>query len=248
MPGFKRHPVGGVNCFVGSLDSAASAIVERAFSGGGGYAVLANTHVLTTAQRSLPLLAALEAAWMVFPDGAPVAWLQRRTGADGAFRIAGPDLMPAVLARGRKVGLRHFLFGSTPIVLRLLETRLKQEVSGVEIVGSCAPEPGEEHSPEVLAKIRSARPHVVWVALGAPRQELWMHRHVRALEPAVALGVGAAFDFHAGTKTRAPRWLQNAGLEWLHRLGSEPLRLGPRYLRTNTEFIFLARRVLSGKR
>jgi N-acetylglucosaminyldiphosphoundecaprenol N-acetyl-beta-D-mannosaminyltransferase len=238
----------GVDCFVGDLDTAASAVVDRAVSGQGGYAVLCNTHVLTGAQRSVPLREALEAAWMVFPDGAPVAWLQRRTGADGARRIGGPDLMPAVLARGRMAGLRHFLFGSTPAVLASLEARLDQAVPEAEIVGARAPEPGAEHSREALTSIRLARPDIIWVALGAPRQELWMHRHALEFEPAIALGVGAAFDFWAGTKSRASKWVQDAGLEWLHRLVSEPLRLGPRYLKTNSAFLLLAGRELSGWR
>jgi N-acetylglucosaminyldiphosphoundecaprenol N-acetyl-beta-D-mannosaminyltransferase len=248
VPASARHSVLGVDCFVGDLDTAASAVVDRAGSGQGGYAVLCNTHVLTQSQHSAAVRQALEEAWLVFADGAPVAWLQRRTGADGARRIAGPDLMPVVLAKGREVGMRHFLFGSTPAVLGLLESRLEQAFSGVEIVGARAPEPGAEHLPEALASIRSARPDVVWVALGAPRQELWMHRHADELQPSIALGVGAAFDFHGGTKPRAPKWLQNAGLEWLHRLFSEPARLAPRYVRANTEFMLLAGRELFARR
>ena len=126
--------------------------------------------------------------------------------------------MPAVIERGRRAGLRHFLFGSTPDVLNLLESRLRTLIPEVEIVGAYAPAIGEEHSPQAIASIRSTRPDIIWIALGAPRQEMWMHRHVSDLEPALVLGVGAAFDFLAGTKSRAPRLLRNTGFEWLHRL------------------------------
>jgi N-acetylglucosaminyldiphosphoundecaprenol N-acetyl-beta-D-mannosaminyltransferase len=242
------HRVLGIECFVGDLNAAASAVVDRATSRQGGYAVLCNSHVLSEAQRSSMLRQALERAWIVLPDGAPVAWLQRRTGASGARRIGGPDLMPAVIAQGRTAGVRHFFFGSTPAVLSALELRLQELVPGAAIVGAYAPEPGAEHSSESLAAVVRAQPDIVWVALGAPRQELWMRRHAHELEPAVALGVGAAFDFHAGTKQRAPRWVQRVGLEWLHRFASEPRRLGPRYLKTNTAFMCLALQELHGQR
>ena len=239
------HPQGsfGFNCFVGDLDSAAAAIVNRGSRQEGGYVVCCNVHVLTTSQRMQSLRRALEEAWLVVPDGAPVAWLQRRTGAKHARRVAGPDLMLAVLAGGRTVGLRHFLFGSTPAVLDALKEELEQKVPGVQIVGAYSPRHQEEDSPDALSSIGCAQPDVVWVALGAPRQELWLHRHAGEID-AVGLGVGAAFDFHAGAKPRAPKWAQRSGFEWLHRLVFEPSRLGPRYLQTNPSFFLLAGREL----
>ena len=148
--------------------------------------------------------------------------------------------MPAVLGEGRRAGLRHFLFGSTPDVLQALEAGLTERFSGVEIVGTYAPDPGKEDDRACFERIRAADPHVVWVALGAPKQEMWMHRNSGLLAPSLALGVGAAFDFLAGSKPRAPRWMQQAGLEWLHRLSSEPQRLGWRYLNTNVRFLVLS--------
>lgn len=233
----------GVDYFVGDLPSAAATIVRRGLAGDGGYVVCCNVHVLTSSQRIAPVRRALEAAWLVLPDGAPVAWLQRRAGAETARRIAGPDLMLAVLAGGRSVGLKHFLFGSTTTVLESLTRQLDKLVPGVQIVGRYSPGPGAEDSREALSSIRSAEPHIVWVALGAPRQELWMRRHADEFE-GLAVGVGAAFDFLAGTKRRAPTWIQESGLEWLHRLVSEPRRLGPRYLQTNPSFVLLTGREL----
>jgi N-acetylglucosaminyldiphosphoundecaprenol N-acetyl-beta-D-mannosaminyltransferase len=232
------------NCFAGDLESAASAVVARARAGGGGYACLANVHVIVSAQREPELRSALDASWMNLPDGAPVAWLQRRNGNAVARRVAGPDLMTTVIERGMDFGLRHFLFGSTPSVLCELETRLRERFPRVSLVGTWAPPKGDEHSAESLERIRRAQPDVLWVALGAPKQELWMARHAAEICPAIAIGVGAAFDFHAGVKRRAPTWMQRIGLEWLHRLTTEPRRLGWRYLSTNSVFVVTALREL----
>jgi len=231
-----RSQVLGVNCFVGDLATATEAVIARASSRRGGYACLANVHVLVTAERNPAVRRALDSAWAVFPDGAPVAWAQRR-GGGSASRVAGPDLMASVLDRGRDTGLRHFLLGSTEQVLASLEASIGRRYSGAEIVGSLAPPPMTENSVEVLTRISAAEPDIVWVALGAPKQELWAARHTPTLAPALVLGVGAAFDFLSGTKRRAPRWMQENGLEWLHRLASEPRRLSWRYVSTNTLFL-----------
>lgn len=223
-------------CFSGELGDAVDAVVRRGLSGDGGYACLANVHVAVTTERDEQVRHALASAWRVFPDGTPIAWLRRRGGASCARRIPGPDLFAATLDRGRAVGLRHYLFGSTPSVLAALEQRIRERFPGIEIAGAQAPPPGAERSAARLEALRGAEPHVVWVALGAPKQELWMADHASALAPALLVGVGAAFDFHAGMKARAPRWMQDVGLEWLHRLATEPRRLAWRYLSTNTQF------------
>lgn len=239
-----RSRVLEINCFVGDIDRAAQAVIERAVSGKGGYACLANAHVMVTARRDRGVRRALEGAWAVFPDGAPIAWLQRRTGAAAARRVAGPDLMLAVLDRGRQAGLRHFLFGSTPAVLKRLESHLVERYPGIEIAGRHAPDPGAEDADEALVRIRAAAADVVWIALGAPKQELWAQRHESILGPSLLAPVGAAFDFNGGAKPRAPRWMQRTGLEWFHRLAIEPRRLGWRYLSTNSAFAVAALREL----
>jgi N-acetylglucosaminyldiphosphoundecaprenol N-acetyl-beta-D-mannosaminyltransferase len=189
---------------------------------------------------------ALASAALVMPDGAPVAWLMRRTGRADAQRVAGPDLMWAVIREGRSLGLRHALFGSTPSVVGRLTERLAEDVPGALVVSSQAPDPGSEYDEEALSELRAAAPDVVWVALGAPKQEKWMRFAASRLPTSTLIGVGAAFDFHAGTKRRAPRWMQRVGLEWAFRLGSEPRRLAWRYLRTNSKFLVYAGRSLSG--
>jgi N-acetylglucosaminyldiphosphoundecaprenol N-acetyl-beta-D-mannosaminyltransferase len=237
----------GVGCFVGTPEDAADRVVQRALSKHGGYAVLCNVHVLMTAQERPDVRRALDGAWLVLPDGAPVAWLQRRLGEGGAARVGGPDLMPLVLDRGREVGLRHVLLGSTQPTLDLLEKRIRMRLPGVEIAGSVAPPFTDSAvwTAGVVEKVATCEPHIVWLALGAPRQELWMREHAGALSPALVLGVGAAFDFHAGTTRRAPAWMRRSGLEWLHRLGSEPRRLAGRYVTTNAAFVVRSARTLA---
>jgi N-acetylglucosaminyldiphosphoundecaprenol N-acetyl-beta-D-mannosaminyltransferase len=241
-PALASCSVLGVECFAGEPETAAKAVLDRALHGSGGYCCFCNVHVLALAQRHESIRRALEDAWIVFPDGAPLAWLERRFGV-AAQRVPGPDLMPTVFGLGLPAGLRHFLFGSTPQVLGVLQERIHTAYPGTRIVGALSPpfeaSGGHRRWPPI-DEISSARPHVVWCALGAPKQELWMHRHADELSPALVLGVGAAFDFVAGTKHRAPVWMQRRSLEWLHRLASEPRRLGGRYIRTNSEFVFRA--------
>ena len=206
---------------------------------GGGYACLCNVHVLESAHRDPALMAVLRGATLVFPDGAPIAWVQRRAAGRHAERVGGPDLMDRVLQDGVPLGLRHALYGSSEGTLSRLVSSLEARHPGLRIVAAIAPpfDRGLGVRPEDLDALTAARPDVVWVALGAPRQELWAASHADALAPALLVGVGAAFDFLAGTKPRAPRWMRRTGTEWLHRLATEPRRLGGRYVRTNTRFV-----------
>jgi N-acetylglucosaminyldiphosphoundecaprenol N-acetyl-beta-D-mannosaminyltransferase len=226
------------SCFVGDLAAATDQVVEHASAGRGGFMCLCNVHVLTTALHDTRLREALGRAQIRFPDGAPVAWLLRRLTAPSARRIGGPDLFVHVVDRGREAELRHFLVGSTERDLDRLSSVLLARYPGAEIVGTHAPPYAPE--PEVepaVEKIRAAQAQLVWVGLGAPKQELWSARAAPLVPDATLVGVGAAFDFLAGTKRRAPRWMQRMGLEWLFRLASEPRRLASRYLRSNSEFM-----------
>ncbi len=226
------------SCFVGDLDVAADRLVRHSAEGRGGYVCLCNVHVVTTALRDVSLRAALSDAEIRFPDGEPVAWLVRRLGSPQARRIGGPDLLALVAERGRGIGLRHFFAGSTEPHLERLVGVLDAQYPGLDIVGQHSPpHAAEPEAGEAIAKIRASRAQVVWVGLGAPKQELWMSRAAPSLPGVTLVGVGAAFDFIGGSKRRAPVWMQRAGLEWLFRLGSEPRRLTSRYIRSNSEFV-----------
>jgi N-acetylglucosaminyldiphosphoundecaprenol N-acetyl-beta-D-mannosaminyltransferase len=240
LPGNLRETVFGVQCFRGTFDTAAELVIGAAAGERGGYACLCNVHVLETAQRDERVLSALAGARFVFPDGAPVAWVQRVAGAGPAERVGGPDLMERVLRDGRPVGLRHAFYGSTESVLDRLRAIVEQRYPGVQIVSAIAPPFGPRSEEDILRDLdalRAAQPDVAWIALGAPRQELWSAQYASLLEPALLVCVGAAFEFLAGTKPRAPRWMRRSGLEWFHRLATEPQRLGGRYLTTNARFL-----------
>jgi N-acetylglucosaminyldiphosphoundecaprenol N-acetyl-beta-D-mannosaminyltransferase len=227
-------------CYAGTVDGAAALVIERARAKQGGYVCLCNVHVMSLARADEGFRKVLRDAWLRLPDGAPVAWLQRRLGSPVAERVGGPDLMARVVELGLGSGMRHFFLGSTPAVLSDLERRLRAAAPGLRVAGRLSP-PFEPLTPATQGAIErvlaSAAPDVVWVGLGAPKQENWMQALASATPTAVLVGVGAAFDFHAGTKRRAPSWMRRWGLEWLHRLVTEPRRLTGRYVRSNTAFL-----------
>ncbi len=236
----RTNTVLGVEYFVGDVPAATEVVLRRVESGLGGYSCLCGVHGIVTAQHSDAMMGALDDAWLNFPDGAPVAWLMRRCGARNARRVAGPDLMPRVIEAGQEYGIRHFLFGSSPDVLERLERRLLARFPQAIIAGSISPpfRPlTDAENAQVAEQIVAARADLVWVGLGLPKQDDWLRRSSDLFAPAVGLGVGAAFDFLAGAKPRAPEWMQAAGLEWMHRLLNEPRRLAGRYATTNTEFV-----------
>ena len=170
-------------------------------------------------------------AGLVTTDGMPLVWLCKLKGRV-AERVYGPDLMLALCAHSLARGYRHFLYGASPEVLEALQARLAERFPGLRIVGAYSPPfraLTADEDAEIARRITSAEPDIVWVGLSTPKQERWMSAHVERLG-AVLIGVGAAFDFHAGTKRQAPRWMRRSGLEWLFRLASEPRRLSRRYM------------------
>ncbi len=203
---------------------------------------LCNVHVAVTASRDPALAAALRAGDLVLPDGAPVAWMQRRQGASGQSRIDGPNLMSRLLSAAERDALPVYLLGGSPAALASLEKELANRFPKLQIAGSCSPpyrEPSPEENQRMVAAVNDSGAGLVFVGLGCPKQELWIARHTAAVQ-AVMLGVGAAFDFHAKLKPRAPEWMQRRGLEWVHRLCSEPRRLWKRYVFTNSVFVVRA--------
>jgi N-acetylglucosaminyldiphosphoundecaprenol N-acetyl-beta-D-mannosaminyltransferase len=198
-----------------------------------------NVHSLVTARSNTVLWAALSAGDVLTPDGWPVAWLLRCAGFKGQQRISGPDLMPKPFAAGEKAGLSVFFYGEQPSTLSSLRGALARDFPSLSIAGMFSPpfrEPTFAEDCQIVNAINASRAHIVFVALGCPKQEKWIAAHKGRVN-APMLGVGAAFAFFAGVKPRGPAWMQKLGLEWLYRLTSEPRRLAPRYLVTNAIFI-----------
>jgi len=202
------------------------------------YVTLCNVHVVVSASRDAAYREVINASDMAVPDGAPVAWMLRRQGFAGQPRISGPDLMWALCARAEAEGLAVYFYGSTEETLVLLDQRLRAGFPALKVTMESPPFRAmtPEEDAAAVARINASGAGIVFVGLGCPKQERWMAEH-RGRVNAVMIGVGAAFDFHAGTVQRAPAWMRNNGLEWLHRLFSEPRRLWRRYLVTNTLFI-----------
>ncbi|WP_019500204.1 WecB/TagA/CpsF family glycosyltransferase [Pseudanabaena sp. PCC 6802] len=214
------------------------------------YIVAANVHVVMTAYWDRAYQSILDRAALVTPDGMPLVWGLRLLGQSQQQRVYGPDLMLAWCDRAADLGLPIYLYGGSDRALALLETKLKQQFPKIAIAGSYAPpyidlRDLDMTSPDLptwlesdINCIRDSGAAVVFVGLGCPKQEYWMAK-VQSHLNSVAIGVGAAFDFHSGQVSQAPRWMMKIGLEWLYRFSQEPGRLWRRYLINNPVFIIL---------
>lgn len=199
-----------------------------------------NVHAVITARKNRELQDAINSADMVNPDGKPVAWLVGVLSDRQQEKVSGPDFMIELCERLGKNGLSCYLYGSTQNTLEKLEASLNQRYENLRIVGKYSPPfrrltMAEEE--KIIFNMNSSGANVVFVGLGCPKQEIWISNNREKIE-AVTLGVGAAFDYHAGVIRRAPEWMQRNGFEWLFRLLSEPRRLWRRYLVTNIKFVF----------
>ncbi len=198
-------------------------------------------YTIMTAQDDPAALRALQHADMVTTDGMPLVWLQKRAGYAGAERVYGPDLFLELCARTANRPVSHFFLGGAPGVADRLIDALQAKSPGISIAGQEAPSvPSHNLSIDaaLAARLNASGADVIWVGLGSPKQDIWMDVYRPALSAPLLIGVGAAFDFVAGTKQQAPRWMMGAGLEWLFRLVSEPRRLWKRYLVYNTRFVY----------
>ena len=197
-------------------------------------------HSAVLAESDLDYARVLADADLVVPDGMPIAWVLRHRGYPAQPRIGGPDMMWACCEDMAANGQRLFLYGSSQETLDRLVRNLQSCFPSLKIAGAISPpfrELDDHEESAIVNRINESGASAVFVALGCPRQEAWMNKHRQDIN-AVMFGFGAAFDFHAGTLKRAPQWMQDSGLEWLHRLASEPGRLWRRYLVTNSRFLF----------
>lgn len=206
------------------------------------YVTITGVHGIIECQDDAELRAIHNRAGLVTPDGMPLVWLSWLNGRSHVDRVYGPDLMLALCERSCERGYRHFFYGGNDGVAERLRDRLVARYPALNVVGIHTP-PFRPLTPEedeaVVARINASGADLVWVGLSTPKQERWMAAHLGRLHAAAMIGVGAAFDFHAGLKPQAPRWLQRAGLEWLFRTVCEPRRLGARYLKNNPRFLRL---------
>lgn len=210
------------------------------------YICICNVHSVVTARQDPAFGQALEHADMATPDGMPVTWMLRHMGFPEQQRINGPDLMWRFCALAEQRGVPVFFYGNTEGTLAALRERLLLAFPQLQIAGTYSPPfraMTAAEDDDIVLRINASDAQVVFVSLGCPKQELWMASH-RGRIDAVMVGVGAAFDYHAGTIKRAPPWMQQRGLEWLYRLGAEPRRLWKRYLVTNSLFVLGAARQL----
>lgn len=204
------------------------------------YVCVTGVHGVMESQRDAELLGIHNASGLTTPDGMPMVWAGRRAGAAGMSRVYGPDLMLALAERAAERGWRSFFYGGKDGVPDRLVQRLRERYPTFISVGTFSPPfrpmtPAEDAA--IVERINTSGADLVWVGLSTPKQERWMASHVGRIHAAALLGVGAAFDIHAGTLPQAPRWMQRSGLEWLYRVIREPRRLWRRYFYNIPRFV-----------
>ena len=235
----KRFEVLGVRVDAVTPSEVVAAVETAIEAKAKSYVVFSTVSSILSARDDAQVNEVMEGATVVAPDGMPLVWLGRRGGAD-VERVYGPDFMLELFeVTGSR--LRHFFYGGAPGVAEEMAARLRERFPGLVVAGTHCPQVGDgtQVMGDDVELINASRADVVWVGLGHPKQELWMQRHRAALDAPVLAGVGAAFDFHSGRKKEAPEWVKRSGLQWLHRLASEPRRLWRRYLVGNTRFVSL---------
>lgn len=230
----------GTNINVTNMEDTIAYITDNLEELKGDYICVSNVHTTVMAYRDKAYRNVQNSGAMALPDGQPLSIVSRKRGFSQARRVPGPDLMPAILDLSQKTGYRHYFYGSTEATLEALRAVLLRRYPKLQIAGMYSPpfrELTKEEDEEIVRRINDSGADFVWVALGAPKQEWWMYEHRHRIK-ALMLGVGAAFDFTAGTTKRAPMWMQRLCLEWVFRILREPKRMLPRYLNTNFAFLY----------
>lgn len=239
----RRTDILGAPVSAVDMEHAVADIARWADAREGRYVCAADVNSVMQARRNPAHMAALRGAALVVPDGTPLMWAARARGDADMGRVPGPDLMLHLCETGVERGWRHYFYGGADGVAVALAAGLSARFPGLRVAGHGAPPfrpMTAEEREQALAGIAAADPHVLWVGLGCPKQEIWMLENAARLPRCVVIGVGAAFDFHSNRIPRAPAWMRRNGLEWLHRLVSEPRRLWRRYLLIGPEFLLRA--------
>lgn len=226
-----------VNIAVTTMQKTVQYIMEHLEMLRGKYICVSNVHTTVMAYEDEHYRTVQNSAVLALPDGKPLSVVSRKRGFKEAKRVTGPDLMLELFQKP----LRHYFYGGKEETLVILEKKLREKYPDIQIAGMYSPpfRPlSEEEDKEAIENINRARADIVWVGLGAPKQENWMYDHQDKVN-ALMIGVGAGFDYHAGIIKRAPMWMQKLSLEWLYRLFQDPKRLWKRYVATNGKFLWL---------
>jgi len=206
----------------------------------GRYIAVTGMHGVSESRRDWQFRNILNEATLVVPDGMPLVWLGRLRGFSLKRRVYGPELMMQFCEATAHKGYRHFLYGGAEGVPEQLVKVLHSRCPNISVVGAYSPPfraLSAQEEVEVVQRITSASPHIVWVGLSTPKQEQWMAHFRDKVNVPVMVGVGAAFDFHIGKQQQAPLWMREHGLEWFFRLVTEPRRLWRRYLINGSDFV-----------
>jgi len=217
-------------------DSITAAIQEKKR----GYICITGVHGVSEAQSDPAFRDILNNSFLTTPDGMPMVWCGWKDGYKEMDRVYGPDLMLQVLEEGVASGVKHYFYGGQEGVAEKLKSKLEEKFPGLKIAGCYCPpfrELTDEERSVLQEELRRIQPDIIWVGLSCPKQERFMAKYLPLFPTTLMFGVGAAFDFHAGTVPQAPRWIQRAGMEWFYRLTKEPKRLWRRYLVNNPLFI-----------
>lgn len=232
----------GVNVAVTNMKDMVNLITKHVEDLKGEFICLSNVHTTVMAYENEEYRNVQNTAFIALPDGSPLAFVQRMRGYKEAEQVSGPDLMPALWKATENTEISHYFYGSSEETIKALGGKLKKDYPGLKIAGMEAPpfRPlTEKEDAEAVERINRSGASILWVGLGAPKQEEWMYRHKGQVN-CLMFGTGAGFDFHAGTVKRAPLWMRNHYLEWLYRLLQDPRRLWKRYVNTNGKFLFLS--------
>ena len=241
IPHVGAQPVLGVPLALTDYRRTLDWIDAMAAGGRKGYVCVAAVHTVMASQEDPELRQAVLDSDLVVPDGQPLVWAMNALGHQLPTRVYGPELMERACERAATTGLRMYLYGGrNQGALVQLALNLRRRFPGLKIVGGYSPpfrELSAEEEDAIAVEINNSGADVVWVGIGVPKQEKWMARMRDRLDAPVLVGVGAAFDFHAGLVPQAPDWMQRLGLEWAFRLANEPRRLWRRYARYNPLFV-----------
>lgn len=232
----------GVNVAITNMHDVIEYFITQLEQLRGKYVCLTNVHTTVMSHGDPEYCKVQNEAFLALPDGRPLSLVERLRGFSQADQTAGPDLMPAMWKATEGTEITHYFYGSSPETIAALEKNLHEKYPGLKLAGLESPpfRPlTEEEDQAVIDRINQSGTDILWVGLGAPKQERWMYEHRDKIH-ALMFGVGAGFDFHAGTVKRAPKWMREHYLEWLYRLLQDPKRLWKRYVVTNTKFIFLS--------